>query len=267
MTDTGLDRLLAGQGPDLSGAALGLVAHPASVTQDLVPAADALLRAGFDLRALFGPQHGALGDKQDNMIESDHFVDSRTGLPVHSLYSETRQPTAEMLEGLDALLFDLQDVGVKVYTFVWTMALAMDACGRAGVRFVVLDRPNPVGGVVREGPVLKPGFESFVGLHPLPLRHGLTLGEVATWLQRERGIECELEVVPCSGWRRRAVVRRDGPALGAAQPQPAYPGVVHRLSRDGAHRGHQPVRGPGHDPTPSSCSGLRGWTATPWPTP
>ncbi|NIP79205.1 MAG: DUF1343 domain-containing protein, partial [Gemmatimonadetes bacterium] len=101
------------------------------------------------------------------------------GLPVHSLYGEVRKPTPAMLDGLDALLFDLQDVGVRVYTFVWTMALAMEACREAGVRFVVLDRPNPVGGLLREGAVLRPGFESFVGLHPVPLRHGLTAGELA----------------------------------------------------------------------------------------
>jgi uncharacterized protein YbbC (DUF1343 family) len=233
MTRTGLDRLLAGGGPDLSGSALGLISHPAAVTRDLVPAADALIEAGFDLRALFGPQHGALGDKQDNMIESDHFTDARTGLPVHSLYSETRKPTPDMLDGLDAVLFDLQDVGVKVYTFVWTMALAMEACGEAGVRFVVLDRPNPIGGTIREGPVLKPGLESFVGLHPLPLRHGLTLGEVALWLRGARGIDCELEVVPCAGWRRDAWWDETGlpwvlpsPNLPTLNSCTVYPGMV-----------------------------------------
>ena len=233
MTTTGLDRLLAGYGPDLSGAALGLIAHPASVTRDLVPAADALLQAGYGLRALFGPQHGALGEKQDNMIESDHFVDARTGLPVHSLYSETRKPTPDMLHGLDAVLFDLQDVGVKVYTFVWTMALAMEACGEAGIRFIVLDRPNPVGGVIREGPVLRPGFESFVGLHPLPLRHGLTLGEVARWLRHVRGIECDLDVVPCSGWTRDQWFDQTGlpwvlpsPNLPTLDSCAVYPGMV-----------------------------------------
>ena len=113
------------------------------------------------------------------MIESDHYLDPATGLPVHSLYSEVRKPTPEMLDGLTAVLFDLQDVGVRIYTFIWTMALAMEACGEAGVRFVVLDRPNPIGGLLREGPLLVAGFESFVGLHPTPMRHGLTVGEVA----------------------------------------------------------------------------------------
>ncbi len=233
MTRTGLDRLLAGHGPPLQGSALGLISHPASVTRDLVPAADALIGARFDLRALFGPQHGALGEKQDNMIESDHFTDVRTGLPVYSLYSETRKPRPEMLDGLDAVLFDLQDVGVKVYTFVWTMALAMEACGEAGVRFIVLDRPNPIGGTIREGPVLKSGFESFVGLHPLPLRHGLTLGEVALWLRGVRGIDCELDVVPCAGWRRDAWWDETGlpwvlpsPNLPTLDSCTVYPGMV-----------------------------------------
>ena len=155
----------------LADARLGAVVHPASVTAKLAFGVDAMRAAGLNVRALFGPQHGARGEKQDNMIESAPYADPATGLPVHSLYGDVRKPTPEMLAGLDAVLFDLQDVGVRVYTFVWTMALAMEACGEAGVRFVVLDRPNPVGGV-REGPVLRRGFESFVGLHPIPLRHG-----------------------------------------------------------------------------------------------
>ena len=233
MIMTGLDNLLAGREPELRSVPLGLIAHPASVTRDLVPAAQALLGAGFDLRALFGPQHGALGEKQDNMIESDHFTDGNTGLPVHSLYSDTRKPTPDMLDGLGAVLFDLQDVGVKVYTFTWTMALAMEACGQAGVRFVVLDRPNPVGGVLREGPILEPGFESFVGLHPIPLRHGMTLGEIARWLRSERGIDCELEVVPCGDLGREEWWNETG--LPWVQPSPnlptldsctVYPGMV-----------------------------------------
>lgn len=231
---TGLQRLVDGDaGVDLRNAATGLILHPASVTGDLVLAADALVGAGFDLRALFGPQHGARGEKQDNMIESAHYRDARTGLPVHSLYSEVRKPTPEMLAGLDAVLFDLQDVGVRVYTFVWTMALAMEACAEAGVRFVVLDRPNPVGGAAVEGPVLHPGFESFVGLHPIPLRHGMTVGELARWLAEVRGIDCVLEVVPMEGWRR-AMAWRDtrlpwvapSPNLPTPDSCGVYPGMV-----------------------------------------
>ena len=229
----GIDRVLAGEAAGLRPGRLGLIHHPASVTSDLEPSARALLRHGFDVRALFGPQHGAWGDKQDNMIESDHFRDAATGLPSYSLYGEVRRPTPQMLAGLDAVLFDLQDVGVRVYTFVWTMALAMEACAEAGVRFVVLDRPNPVGGVMREGPVLRPGYESFVGLHPVPLRHGLTCGELARWLVRERGIACDLEVIACEGWERDT--RWSDTGLPWVMPSPnlptldscaVYPGMV-----------------------------------------
>lgn len=231
---TGLDRLVAGDaGAHLRDVPAGLIMHPASVTAGLVPAVDALLGAGFHLRSLFGPQHGARGEKQDNMIESDHYADPRTGLTVHSLYSEVRKPTPEMLDGLEAVLFDLQDVGVRVYTFVWTMALAMEACAEAGVRFVVLDRPNPVGGTVLEGPVLEAGFESFVGLHPIPLRHGFTAGELARWLVAERGIACDLEVVPMEGWRREMTWEDTGlpyvlpsPNLPTPGSCAVYPGMV-----------------------------------------
>ena len=217
----------------LRHARLGLIAHPASVTSGLAFSADAIRAAGYDLRALFGPQHGARGEKQDNMIESDHYTDPFTGLPVHSLYGEVRKPTPAMLDGLDAVLFDLQDVGVRVYTFVWTMALAMQACAEAGVRFVVLDRPNPIGGVKREGAVLRAGFESFVGLHPVPLRHGLTCGEMACWLNAERGIGCELTVIPCNGWPRDMSWADTGlpwvmpsPNLPTPDSCVVYPGMV-----------------------------------------
>jgi len=230
---TGAARVLAGEAGHLSGQRLGLVHHPASVTAGLKPTARELLAAGLDIRILFGPQHGAHGEKQDNMIESADFRDPDTGLVTYSLYGAVRKPTPEMLEGLDALLFDLQDVGVRVYTFVWTMALAMQACAEAGVRFVVLDRPNPIGGVRREGPVLREGFESFVGLHPVPLRHGLTCGELARWLVRERGIGCELEVVQCEGWRRSMSWADTGlpwvmpsPNLPTTDSCAVYPGMV-----------------------------------------
>lgn len=232
-TRTGIEALIGGATPELRDCALGLVHHPASVTSDLVSSVDALLAADFPLRALFGPQHGARGEKQDNMVESDHFLDPATGLPTHSLYGEVRKPTPRMLEGLDALLFDLQDVGVRVYTFVWTMALAMEACAEAGVRFVVLDRPNPIGGTLREGPVLRAGFESFVGLHPIPLRHGLTCAELARWLNEQRGIGCDLTVVPCEGWRRDMSWEATGlpwvlpsPNIPTVDSCRVYPGMV-----------------------------------------
>ena len=230
---TGLSMLLSGARPDLRSAKLGLIAHPASVTEDFTASADALKAAGYDLCALFGPQHGMRGEKQDNMIESDPYLDPRLSIPVHSLYGKVRKPTVEMLDGLDAVLFDLQDVGVRVYTFVWTMTLAMEACRDAGVKFVVLDRPNLINGILREGAILQPGYESFVGLHPLPLRHGLTAGEVAKLANEEFGIGCELDVIPCANWKRSDWF--DDTGLPFVMPSPnlptlescvVYPGMV-----------------------------------------
>jgi uncharacterized protein YbbC (DUF1343 family) len=227
VVQTGLAELLSGVRTELRRAKLGLIAHPASVTPDLTASVDALLAGGYDVCALFGPQHGMRGEKQDNMIESRAYVDPRLGIPVHSLYGDVRKPTAEMLDGLDVLLLDLQDVGVRVYTFVWTMTLAMEACRDSGVRFVVLDRPNPISGMMREGPVLQPGFESFVGLHPLPLRHGLTAGEIALIANERFGIGCELDVIPCSGWSRDNWL--DATGLPFVMPR-----LMHCLSGHGA---------------------------------
>jgi len=231
---TGPDCLLAERAAEFAGRRLGLVAHPASVTRELVHAVDAFVaHEQLNLVTVFGPQHGARGEKQDNMIESESYADPRTGLPVHSLYGEVRKPTPAMLAGLDDLIFDLQDVGVRIYTFAWTMTLAMAACRDAGVRFVVLDRPNPVGGRLREGPLLREGFESFVGLHPVPLRHGLTLGELARLANEQFGIGCELEVVPCEGWRRSDWFDETGlpwvfpsPNLPTLESCVPYPGTV-----------------------------------------
>ena len=230
----GLEVLLEDRAADLAGARLGLVVHPASVTRALTPSVDAILRhPGLELTALFGPQHGVRGEKQDNMIESASFRDARTGLPVYSLYGEVRKPKPGWLEGLDALLFDLQDVGVRVYTFVWTMTLAMEAAAEAGVPFVVLDRPNPITGSIREGPGLRAGYESFVGLHPVPLRHGLTAGEMARLANAELGIGAELDVVPVDGWRRDAWLDETGlpwvlpsPNLPTLDSAIVYPGTV-----------------------------------------
>ncbi len=188
---------------------VGLLMHPASVTRRLESARDVLHRlCGSRLTALFGPQHGIAGELQDNMIESAHAVDGRLGIPVFSLYSETRSPTPAMLEHIDTLVVDLQDVGTRVYTFEWTTALALEACARAGKSVVVLDRPNPLGGLAVEGNVIRPGYESFVGLYPVPMRHGLTLGEMARVVNarldaRTGAPHCDLAVVPMEGWRRR----------------------------------------------------------------
>jgi len=213
--------------------------HQASVTRDLISARDVLHRlCGSNLAALFGPQHGIAGEKQDNMIESPHATDARLGIPVFSLYSETRAPTSRMLDQIDTLVVDLQDVGTRVYTFEWTTALALEACAAAGKAVVVLDRPNPLGGLALEGNLIRPGYESFVGLYPVPMRHGLTLGELAQ-LVNERlhgraGMpRCDLTVVPMRGWRRRMRFEDTGlpwvlpsPNMPAPATAAVYPGQV-----------------------------------------
>ena len=177
---TGLEVLVASRPRWLRGRRVGLLMHPASVDGAWTSARALVGRlCGDRLRALFGPQHGIAGEKQDNMIESGHGRDAGSGIPVHSLYSETRSPTPRMLEDIDLLLVDLQDVGTRVYTFEWTTALALEACAAAGKEVVVLDRPNPIGGEALEGNLVRPGYTSFVGLYPVPMRHALTLGELA----------------------------------------------------------------------------------------
>jgi uncharacterized protein YbbC (DUF1343 family) len=198
---TGLETLLARPGA-LKGLRIGLVANPASVNAELIHAS-LLLRASPSIRlvALFGPEHGIWANAQD-LVEVEDGRDPVTGLPVHSLYGRTRVPTEEMLHGIDALVVDLQDVGARYYTFVYTMLHALEACARFGKRLVVLDRPNPLGGLALEGNVLDPAYQSFVGGHPLPARHGLTIGELARLFAHERHLDVHLEVVPMRGWRR-----------------------------------------------------------------
>ena len=219
---SGLDQLLS-RPSVLRGSRLGLVANPASVTKRLEPAAIALAAAkGLRLRALFGPEHGVWADAQD-LIEVDDSRDARTGLPVHSLYGQTRVATPEMLAGLDAVVFDMQDVGARYYTFVYTLLHMLEACARAGRRVVVLDRPNPLGGVAVEGNVLDPAFASFVGLHPLPVRHGLTVGELALLFREERALDVDLTVIRMKGWRRAMDFEATG--LPWVMPSPNMPTV------------------------------------------
>ena len=190
---------------DLRGARIGALLHPASVSATLEHASRILERLSgnlFQLRSFFGPQHGYLGQTQDNMIEWRSYVHPRLGIPVHSLYGEHREPAPEMLAGLEALLVDLQDVGARYYTFIWTLYLCMRACEKAGVCVVVLDRPNPINGLTTEGPMLDPNYRSFVGLHPLPIRHARTIGELAAQFRREAFPKCELRVLPMAGWDR-----------------------------------------------------------------
>ncbi len=200
---TGLDRLAAEGFARLAGRRVGLLVHPASVDAKLRHTLDLFLAAeDVNLCALFGPQHGILGQTQDNMIEWEGFTDGRTGLPVYSLYGEHRQPTPEMLAGLDVLVIDLQDVGARYYTFIWTMLLCLMACAAAGVQVLVLDRPNPIGGVATAGTVLDPDYRSFVGLAPIPMRHGMTMGELAQMFAMDLEEQPDLDVVWMEGWRR-----------------------------------------------------------------
>ncbi len=182
---------------------IGLICNQASVNHQFRHAADLFFEnPEINLTTLFGPQHGIRGDVQDNMIETSHSIDKQTNLPIYSLYSETREPTGEMLENVDAIVFDLQDVGCRVYTFIYTMAKAMRACAKFGKKFVVCDRPNPVNGVNIEGNLLEKGHESFVGMFPIPMRHGLTVGELALFFNREFDINCELEIIELENWAR-----------------------------------------------------------------
>ena len=221
---SGLDVLAAEGFAALRGQRCGLLCHPASVDRTLAHAARVLAgAAAVDLRTLFGPQHGIRGETQDNMVEWEGLRDPATGLTVHSLYGQHRQPTAAMLAGLDTLVIDLQDVGARYYTFVWTLYLCLEACARENKRVVVLDRPNPIGGAAREGAILDTAYASFVGLAPLPMRHGLTLGELARWLRAWRGLDVALEVVRMRGWRRAMHFEATG--LPWVLPSPNLPTV------------------------------------------
>ncbi len=230
----GLEVLLSERAELLRGARVGLICHPASVDHGFRHAADLFSKhPDINLTALFGPQHGIRGETQDNMIEWEGFHDARTGVMAYSLYGEVRQPTPEMLKSVDVLVVDLQDVGTRVYTFIYTMALAMQAARGADKRVVVLDRPNPIGGVGVEGNLLEPGHESFVGMYPIPMRHGLTIAELARLFNEEFGIGCELEVVPMQGYKRefwfddtdaRWVI--PSPNMPTVEAATVYPGMV-----------------------------------------
>ena len=198
----GLDRLLADPAlrRPLAGKRVALLAHPASVTRDLTHSIDALTALpDIHLTAAFGPQHGLRGDKQDNMVESQDYFDPRQGIPVFSLYGEVRRPTATMMDRFDVLLVDLQDLGCRIYTFITTLRYVLEAAAKHGKAVWVLDRPNPAGRPV-EGTLLQPGWESFVGAGPLPMRHGMTMGELARWFVATLKLDVECEVVTMEGW-------------------------------------------------------------------
>jgi len=230
----GLEKLLQG-GTSFRGARLGLVCNQASVDHNYQHAADLLHQhPELDLRALFGPQHGIRGDVQDNMIETEHGIDRKTGLPVHSLYSETREPTEAMLRDIDVVVFDMQDVGCRIYTFVYTLANCMRAAKKWGKRVVVCDRPNPISGAVISGNVLEPEYASFVGQFPIPTRHGMTVAELARMFKDHFNIGCELEVVSMDVWRREywhdetdAPWVMPSPNMPTLNSATVFPGTVH----------------------------------------
>ncbi|MDG2129121.1 MAG: DUF1343 domain-containing protein [Fuerstiella sp.] len=231
---TGLDSFLAVPPPEVHGARLGLLMNQASVNHEFRYACDLLAeRFPGQLRMLFSPQHGLQGEQQANMIESPDSRYAPLNLPVCSLYAETRRPPDSMLADIDCLVIDLQDVGTRVYTFVWTMLECLRACVQNNVRVVVLDRPNPLGGEVIEGPMLEKDFRSFVGGSEVPLRHGLTIGELARLLNSEERIDAELTVVPMGGWDRTMLFPDTGlpwvppsPNMPRWQTALLYPGQV-----------------------------------------
>jgi len=231
----GLEKLLEAELRLLRGARLGLICNQASVNHDLRHAADLLSEhPGIDLRALFGPQHGIRGDVQDNMIETEHTLDRETGLPIHSLYSETREPTEAMLKDLDVLVFDMQDVGCRIYTFAYTMANCMVAARKFGKKVIVCDRPNPINGVNVSGNVLEPEHASFVGQFPIPTRHGMTLGELAQMFNKHFDLNCDLEIVKMEGWERNywqdqtdAPWVMPSPNMPTLDSATVFPGTVH----------------------------------------
>lgn len=234
MIQIGLERLLCEKSYNFSGQRIGYLSNQASTTKALVHGRIPLQeKYGECLTCLFSPQHGFFSEKQDNMIESDHATDMVTRLPIYSLYGDHRKPTAEMFEKIDLLLIDLVDVGTRVYTFMYTMAYCMEAAAELGKKIVILDRPNPIGGERVEGNLLRPDCSSFVGLYPLPMRHGLTFGELALYFNHEFAIGADLEVVEVKGLQRNSLFRQTGfpwvsPSPNMPTPETAlvYPGQV-----------------------------------------
>ncbi|MBL8447556.1 MAG: DUF1343 domain-containing protein [Zoogloeaceae bacterium] len=229
MIQFGLDRFLADPAlrRPLAGRRVALLAHPASVTRDLTHALDALAALpDLHLTAAFGPQHGLRGDKQDNMVESPEFVDSRHGIPVFSLYGEVRRPTDAMMATFDVLLVDLQDLGCRIYTFITTLRYVLEAAARHGKAVWVLDRPNPAGRPV-EGTLLQPGWESFVGAGPMPMRHGLTLGELGHWFIATLKLDVDYRVIEMTGWAPDAAPGYGWPLLERTwvNPSPNAPNL------------------------------------------
>jgi uncharacterized protein YbbC (DUF1343 family) len=257
--ESGLDVLTAEKFSPLQSKRVALLCNQASVAADLCHAVDLISQAHqkkiFELKALFGPQHGLWGHTQDNMIEWQGYRDKRTGIPVFSLYGEHRQPTGKMLADIDTLVIDLQDVGAKYYTFIWSMALCMQVCMEKEIEVVVLDRPNPLGGIQTEGSAFNQDFPSFVGLHPLMIRHGMTIGEISRYLRSEFYPQCRLTIIEMRRWGRDMYFEQTGlpwganrPALGNAFTKHAVTGNRGGLPGNVPVRSHEPFRRPGHHP-------------------
>lgn len=231
----GVEKLLEQNSELLNASRVGLICNQASVNHGFRHVADLFHEhPNINLCALFGPQHGIRGDVQDNMIETEHSIDRKTGLPIYSLYSETREPTESMMRDVDVLVFDMQDVGCRIYTFIYTMANCMIAARKYGKGVIVCDRPNPITGTMVEGNVLEPEFASFVGQYPIPTRHGLTPGELAQLFNKHFNIDCNLEVIKLSGWQREFWLDETdtpwvlpSPNMPTLDSATAFPGTVH----------------------------------------
>ncbi|SKB61787.1 Uncharacterized conserved protein YbbC, DUF1343 family [Sphingopyxis flava] len=223
----GIDRLLADRAlrKPLEGRRVALLAHPASLTADLTHSLDALVAAGVNVTAVFGPQHGVRGDLQDNMMESPDFTDPVYGVPCFSLYGEVRRPSDQAMQSFDVMLVDLQDLGCRIYTFITTLLYVLEAAAEHGKAVWVLDRPNPAGRPV-EGTLLRPGWESFVGAGPMAMRHGLTMGEMGHWFIRHFGLEVDYRVIEMEGWAPDAAPGFGWPQERAwINPSPNAPNV------------------------------------------
>lgn len=218
--ELGVDRLM--ENPEiLKGKRVGLITNPTGINAERTSIVDLFDQSDdFELTALYGPEHGVRGDAQAGSTVSS-YIDDVTGLPVYSLYGATKKPTPEMLQDVDVLVFDIQDVGTRYYTYIYTMAYAMEAAAENGIPFVVLDRPNPQGGLRVDGPVLDPDYSSFIGLYPIPLKHGMTVGELAQLFNTEYQIQADLEVVKMKGWKRSMMYEDTG--LPFVMPSPNMP--------------------------------------------
>ncbi len=233
MIRTGCDILAAENCARLSGLRTGLLSNPASVDGRLRHVIDIVSGSYTRLTCLFGPQHGLRGDTQANMIEWHGYIHPRLGIPVHSLYGSAREPAPDLLEKLDAIVVDLPDIGARPYTYLWTATLMMRSCARTGTRVIVLDRPCPIGGLRVEGQILDMEYSSFVGLHPLPMRHGLTIGEALRLINGGATGRCELDVVEMEGWTREMYFTDTGlpwvlpsPNIPTPDTTLVYPGMV-----------------------------------------